>query len=233
MNYNNSIGDLQSRISEAFSYLWRLRREGNLPSSLEALAQLAPAEESALAVSLCHAAESQANGKDRQIRRDADARSNWGARPGLAIRLTYVQVQNPRNERFETVVAIVRKAEGRLPFVGLKHLRDTLLPASGAAWASSPANCGTAVKEAIQAGVLVTEKVPNPKNADHPTTAVKVAIPASRTKAGSPATSIGFLTKVAKRRGDPDAEAPRQGIRSRGCVGPARWHRTRREQRTR
>ena len=59
-------------------------------------------------------------------------------------------------------------------FVALKWFRDLFLPAECPDWAESRALRDRAVRSAIEDGVILTNKVPNPKNPAFPVTAIRV-----------------------------------------------------------
>jgi hypothetical protein len=66
------------------------------------------------------------------------------------------------------------KAERSVSFVSIKWFRDQFLPSSGASWAAVPYAGQEIVKEAIDRGLFLTSKVPNPKTPAYPTTAIRL-----------------------------------------------------------
>lgn len=60
-----------------------------------------------------------------------------------------------------------------LAFVALKRFRDTVLPATQYAWASDPDQRQAVLASAIEKGLIVTSRVPNPRSA-FPTTAIRL-----------------------------------------------------------
>jgi len=61
-----------------------------------------------------------------------------------------------------------------LQFVALKFLRDRLLPQTRYGWAQSQQSCQGIIAEAIDRGILLTSKKPNPRNPEFPVTAVQL-----------------------------------------------------------
>jgi len=65
-------------------------------------------------------------------------------------------------------------AEHKVSFVSIKWFRDQFLPSSGVSWATAPYAGQEVVAEAIQRGLFLTNKVPNPKAPAYPTTAIRL-----------------------------------------------------------
>jgi hypothetical protein len=59
-------------------------------------------------------------------------------------------------------------------FVALKRFRDQELPRLGGKWAMAPAANQDIIKNAIELGIFLTNKVPNPKSPAFPTTAIRL-----------------------------------------------------------
>lgn len=71
----------------------------------------------------------------------------------------------------ESLIRTLWAAEERLSFVALSFLRDKLLPEA----AGIPANAAvTAIHEALKDGILLTDRIENPRNAKRPTTTVRL-----------------------------------------------------------
>lgn len=85
------------------------------------------------------------------------------------------QEMTPPQLRGELIRA-ARSAEQRpgFEFVALKWFRDLFLPAQGYHWSRSPADRARAIRSAIEEGILLTYKVPNPKTPAFPVTAVRL-----------------------------------------------------------
>jgi hypothetical protein len=65
------------------------------------------------------------------------------------------------------------EAEGK-PFIALKWFRDTALPSYSYPWTISPASRQRVLTKAIESGIVVLDKVPNPKSPQFPTTTVRL-----------------------------------------------------------
>ena len=59
-------------------------------------------------------------------------------------------------------------------FVALKWFRDLFLPAEALSWAESPSARDEVLRTAIQNGIVLTSKVPNPKAPAFPVTAIRL-----------------------------------------------------------
>ncbi|MGH9533040.1 MAG: hypothetical protein ACRD2Q_11665, partial [Terriglobales bacterium] len=68
-------------------------------------------------------------------------------------------------------------------FVSLKWFRDAYLPRAGYSWAVSESSRQQALHDAIQEGVIVTSKVPNPRSPEFPVTAIRLNRASPETKA--------------------------------------------------
>jgi len=129
----------------------------------------------------------------RKKRRDAAAR-NWNPQSG-SVSIEFVRVETsdppPATARSETpsiaaeAVAVLSRplaeairaldaAERKVSFVSIKWFRDQFLPSSGVSWAAAPYAGQEVVKEAIDRGLFLTSKVPNPKTPAYPTTAIRL-----------------------------------------------------------
>lgn len=59
-------------------------------------------------------------------------------------------------------------------FVSLKWFRDSCLPAEPREWSSSSSERDQALRQAIKDGIVLTSKVPNPKDPAYPVTAIRL-----------------------------------------------------------
>ncbi len=80
----------------------------------------------------------------------------------------------PRRAEIEELLAALDRAEGSRDFVGLKWFRDHFLPAEGYSWADDRGRCGRLIREATDEKLLLTSKVPNPRDRLQPTTAIRI-----------------------------------------------------------
>ncbi|MDX1979678.1 MAG: hypothetical protein SFV51_05365 [Bryobacteraceae bacterium] len=86
-----------------------------------------------------------------------------------------VQAQSTGNPVADLVHALDRvEARSGLEFVALKWFRDTVLPAEGLPWAASEATRGATLYEATEKGLVLTSRVPNPKQPMHPVTSIRL-----------------------------------------------------------
>ena len=124
------------------------------------------------------ALESWQPGRDGEIRirfaaparsgswsRDYDAAGAESAEPPL-------DPEDLRRDLLESL-EIAERRPG-FDFVALKWFRDLFLPAECPEWAEPRALRDRAVRSAIEDGVILTNKVPNPKNPAFPVTAIRV-----------------------------------------------------------
>jgi hypothetical protein len=79
------------------------------------------------------------------------------------------------DEMLELVVELDRvERERRMPYIVLKWFRDTALPSSGLRWTEDPDFRRDVLRDAIDAGLVITAKVPNPYNPAFPPTTLRV-----------------------------------------------------------
>ena len=110
-------------------------------------------------------AESRPRDYDAVGPRDYDAVGNESADPPL-------DAEDLRRDLLESL-EIAERRPG-FDFVALKWFRDLFLPAECPDWAESRPLRDRAVRSAIEDGVILTNKVPNPKNPAFPVTAIRV-----------------------------------------------------------
>jgi hypothetical protein len=74
------------------------------------------------------------------------------------------------------LIRALDRAEGRpgYDFISLKWFRDTALVAEGFEWALSPEQRQCVLRAAIENRLVLTSKVPNPKNPQYPVTAIRL-----------------------------------------------------------
>ncbi len=101
-----------------------------------------------------------------------------------------------RGARRLELLASLNKAEQRpgLQFVALKWFRDQFLPAEGSEWTQAPDGRDEALRSAIDDGIVLTHRVPNPKDPRFPTTAIRLnrSHPDVRVALGGGMTASGF-----------------------------------------
>lgn len=184
-----SIDQLQSEIEKALRVLPELAHQ--LPVELKPLARLAPPAGVCARVSLRHARS------DRQVKRSAPA-DNWSPESGV-VSIAYdtssageagsVETRASNRTHSEVspspavsedpvrdlVLALARaERDPQLGFVSLKWFRDTFLPRQGYNWATTQEKRQRLLEQAIHSNLIVTSKVPNPKNPQYPVTAIRV-----------------------------------------------------------
>jgi len=98
----------------------------------------------------------------------------------------------PRTSHLAELVRALNNAESRpgYGFVALKWFRDQVLPAVRPEWSEPETRTGV-LREAIEKGLVLTNKVPNPKSPAFPVTAVRVnrSLPETAEILGTPPTS--------------------------------------------
>lgn len=126
------------------------------------------------------------DGKGRKKRKNAAAR-NWDPHSG-AVLITLkpeASVKHPAKVRAKQLattlpsqlaeaIRALDAAEHKVSFVSLKWFRDQFLPGFGVAWAATPYAGQETVKEAIDRGLFLTNKVQNPKAPAFPVTAIRL-----------------------------------------------------------
>ena len=87
------------------------------------------------------------------------------------------------DERIKELCATLAEAErGGHAFIALKWFRDSFLPRKAFSWNQHPESRQLILAEAIQRGVVLTSKIPNPKTPAYPTTTIRL----NRAEAGVP-----------------------------------------------
>ncbi|WP_263355634.1 hypothetical protein [Acidicapsa ligni] len=79
------------------------------------------------------------------------------------------------DERIKELCATLAEAErGGHAFIALKWFRDSFLPRKAFSWNQHPESRQLILAEAIQRGVVLTSKIPNPKTPAYPTTTIRL-----------------------------------------------------------
>jgi hypothetical protein len=87
------------------------------------------------------------------------------------------------DDRIHELTATLAEAErGGHAFIALKWFRDSFLPRKSFTWNQQPESRQLILAEAIQRGVVLTSKIPNPKTPAYPTTTIRL----NRAEAGIP-----------------------------------------------
>jgi hypothetical protein len=187
-----TVGDLEHELENALDHVRELDESGKLPRELRPLLLLAPVEGSSVHVSLRH------RDMGRQIRRGFGAQA-FTQRDG-AVWIVFEaphpdqgesrgrsdeprrgtpdprDEQNPRDEfnPFDEFIRALNEAEHQpqLNFVSLKWFRDTYLMRSGYGWAQDPDIPRRILQEATERSLVLTSKVPNPKQPTFPVTSI-------------------------------------------------------------
>jgi hypothetical protein len=83
-------------------------------------------------------------------------------------------VDQPDSREQELCRALEEVERQGLAFVGLKRFRDFVLPAKGYPWTSDPEQRQSVLAAAIQKGLVLTNRIPNPRSPSFPTTTVRL-----------------------------------------------------------
>lgn len=187
-----SIPDLERAVVQALVKVRELSAAGSLPPVLDALNVLVP-RGFRVHVELCPYADTPEDEMRARVQ-------PWDAANG-EIALSFEPLRDepreePREERRDErreeapraaptppdvataqrdVIAIVARAENdpSFSFLALKFLRDTLLPRQ-IGWARDPQEAQIQINRSIDAGILVTGKVENPRMPAYPVTTVSL-----------------------------------------------------------
>ena len=96
--------------------------------------------------------------------------------------------------------ALAEAERGGHAFIALKWFRDSFLPRKAFVWNQTPESRQLILAEAIQRGVVLTSKIPNPKTPAYPTTTIRL----NRAEAGIPEEAHRFRPVAIQ--GDPIAD---------------------------
>jgi hypothetical protein len=78
------------------------------------------------------------------------------------------------SRQISDVVRALDEAERTAAFVALKWFRDSVLPGAGFPWTASLDARQAVVKQAIDGGMFLTGRAPNPKSPAYPTTTIRL-----------------------------------------------------------
>ena len=129
-------------------------------------------------------------GPNRDKRRTADFGNNWDVAED-SIRIEFEAVASDRASANEATASVgsvpqtgpqadliraLDRVENRpgYHFVSLKFFRDSALPGEGFEWAVDETVRQNAISDAINARIILTHRVPNPKSPQFPVTAVRL-----------------------------------------------------------
>lgn len=181
-----TVADLEHDLENALDHVRALDQHGDLPPELRPLLLLAPVEGSSVHVSLRH------RDMARQIRRNYGAHA-FNQRDGavwIVFEAPHPDRPAPRERRdemrlesadhgsganpFDEFIHALDEAENQpqLNFVSLKWFRDTYLARSGYGWAQDPEVPRRILQEATERSLVLTSKVPNPKQPTFPVTSI-------------------------------------------------------------
>jgi len=193
--HHDPLPAMERALAEALVAVRDLRAMGALPPILEALTLIAPPRGFSVLPELRpftdHARPddwSRAGwdprngtvqlvyepGEDARGERSADRGTERGGERGWGRPGGGALAQPPSDqEALNDLIAVVARAEAdpSFKFLALKFLRDQLLPRA-VAWAHLPSEAQIQINRAIDAGVLVTGKVENPRTPQYPVTTV-------------------------------------------------------------
>jgi len=182
-----TVADLEHDLEKALDRLRELDARDELPPELRPLLLLAPVEGTSVHVSLRH------RDMARQIRRSYGAQA-FNQREGavwIVFEAPHPAHADPRGrddeprmqpqrgyegggDPFEEFIHALDEAENQpqLNFVSLKWFRDTYLARSGYGWAQDPEIPRRILQEATERSLVLTAKVPNPKQPTFPVTSI-------------------------------------------------------------
>lgn len=187
MNTNPmTVGDLEHDLENTLHHIRELESRGQIPPDLKPLLLLAPIDGTSVHVSLRH------RDVARQIRRDHGAQAFtqregavWivfeapftdprGDRDADAGRRGRDSTDRPGSEPFEEFIRALDDAEHepQMHFVSLKWFRDTYLLKCGYPWAHDPDLPRQMLQQATEQNLVLTSKVPNPKQPMFPVTSI-------------------------------------------------------------
>lgn len=182
-----TIADLEHDLENALDRVRQMETSGQLPPDLKALLLLAPIEGTSVHASLRH------RDAGRQIRRTHGAQAFSQAdcavwivfEPPLAAVSSSGAVHTdvaatsgdrPGTPAFDEFVLALHDAENQpqLTFVSLKWFRDTYLAKRGYRWAKDPDMPRRLLQEATERDMVLTDRVPNPKQPEFPVTSIRL-----------------------------------------------------------
>jgi hypothetical protein len=114
-------------------------------------------------------------------------------------------------EMLELVIELDRvERERRMPYIVLKWFRDTALPSSGLRWTEDPDFRRDVLRDAIDSGLVVTAKVPNPYNPAFPPTTLRVNREHERVRRVLPPADVEPQAEHGAPGAEPARDAPSQ-----------------------
>ena len=95
-------------------------------------------------------------------------------------------------EALNELLDALQRAERERRFVGIKWFRDRFLPEQGFSWAQDPRTCGAMLRSGTEQELVVTHQVTNPRNPQHPVTAIRLNRDHPRFRGESPRGQVRF-----------------------------------------
>lgn len=95
-------------------------------------------------------------------------------------------------EALNELLDALQRAERERRFVGIKWFRDRFLPEQGFSWAQDPRTCGALLRSGTEQELVVTHQVTNPRNPQHPVTALRLNRDHPRFRGESPRGQVRF-----------------------------------------
>lgn len=186
-----TVADLENDLENALAQVRELDARGALPAELRPLLLLAPPEGTSVHVSLRH------RDRGRQIRRHYGAHA-FDPREAAAWIVFEPPVgeyrederadrrhesferdrpQHARSQGSDPLTEFLRaldevERQPQLKFVSLKWFRDTYVHKMGFPWARDPDMPRHLLQEATDRGLVLTDKVQNPKQPEFPVTSI-------------------------------------------------------------
>lgn len=97
-----------------------------------------------------------------------------------------------QEEALDQLLDALQRAERERRFVGIKWFRDRFLPEQGFSWAQEPRACGAMLRSGTEQELVVTHQVANPKNPQHPVTAIRLNRDHPRFRTEAPRGQVRF-----------------------------------------
>jgi hypothetical protein len=117
----------------------------------------------------------------------ASVPESYSASPAPSAHLPSISLTDASEVQIGQLCAALADAErAGKSFIALKWFRDEALPAHEYAWADDPESRQTVLAKAIEAGAVVTSRIPNPRAPLHPTTTIKLNGASKYAKSATP-----------------------------------------------
>ena len=102
--------------------------------------------------------------------------SDSGLQTAPRISASAHKAKQDSETEIDDLIGSLARVEARpgYTFVALKWFRDVALPGEGSAWTQSEAKRRQVLSEAIEAKIILTSKVPNPRNPQFPVTGIRL-----------------------------------------------------------